>query len=174
MTTAQIADATPHGNKPEGRPLTGLGVLAILLGSFAVIAAVNSAMVYYALSTFSGEVDPHPYEHGLAYNKDIAAAVAQEARHWQVSAEVTGKGTMRTVEAAFRDGTARAISGLHVTARLEFATDMIRDRSVTLSETAPGAYSGTLPLAGGNWELILRAERDGKQLFVSHNRIMVP
>ena len=175
MRSAQIANAMkPRGDSSEERRLTGFRVLAILLGSFGVVAAVNSAMVYYALSTFSGEVDPHPYEHGLAYNKDIAAAVAQQARHWQVSANVTAEGAVKTVEAAFRDETAHPISGLHITARLEFATDMIQDRSVTLSEAAPGSYSGALPLAAGNWELVLKAERDGKQLFVSRNRIMVP
>jgi len=173
MTTAQIADAT-RGDKPEGRRLTGVGVLAFLLGSFGVIAAVNGAMVYYALSTFRGEVDPHPYEHGLAYDKDIAAAVTQETRHWQVSAKVADTGATKTVEAAFRDAAGEAISGLQVTARFEFATDMIRDRTVTLSETGPGTYRGALPLAGGNWELILKAERDGKQLFISRNRIIVP
>lgn len=175
MTSAHIAHAmNPRGDSPKDRRLTGFGVLAILLGAFGVIAAVNGTMVYYALSTFSGEVDPHPYEHGLAYNKDIAAAVAQEARHWQVSAHVTANGAMKTVEAAFRDEAAHPISGLHVTARLEFATDMIHDRNVTLSETAPGSYSGVLPLAAGNWDLVLNAEREGKQLFVSRNRLMVP
>ncbi len=95
----------PHRSSPRpaatataedgARRLTGAKFLAILLGSFAVVASVNGTMVYYALSTFSGEVDPHPYEHGLAYNRDIAAAEAQDARHWQVAAHIRGNGATK-------------------------------------------------------------------------------
>src|SRR5579863_2121166 len=150
MTIAQFAVATtPRGDKPKDRRLTGPMFLAILLGSFAVVASVNGAMVYYALSTFSGEVDPHPYEHGLAYNKDIAAAEAQEARHWHVAAAIRGKGDAKSVEAVFHNQAGRAIMGLAVTAHLEFATDMRRDRGLTLQEISPGTYRGALALASG-------------------------
>ena len=54
----------------KGKPLTGWKVLAMLLAFFGVVGAVNAVMVYSALSTFSGEVEAHPYEHGLAYNRE--------------------------------------------------------------------------------------------------------
>lgn len=174
MTIAQFAVATsPRGNKPRDRRLTGAMFLAILLGSFAVIASVNGAMVYYALSTFSGEVDPHPYEHGLAYNKDIAAAEAQEARHWQVAAAIRGKGDTKSVGAVFHNAAGQAIAGLSVTAHLEFATDMRRDRQLTLQEVSPGIYRGALSLADGQWDLVIEATRGGQQLFLSRNRVTV-
>ena len=49
-------------------PLNGWMVLAMLGGFFAVVFAVNGLMAYDAISTFRGEVAPHPYEDGLAYN----------------------------------------------------------------------------------------------------------
>ncbi len=173
MQTAQTAPRRYGETDKDGRRLTGPMFLAILLGSFAVIASVNGAMVYYALSTFSGEVDPHPYEHGLAYNKDIAAAEAQEARHWKVAAAIRGKGDAKSVEAAFHNDAGQAIAGLAVTAHLEFATDMRRDRKLTLQEVAPGTYRGALNLASGQWDLVIEATRGGQQLFLSRNRITV-
>jgi len=56
-----------------GRPLNGWKVLAMFVGFFLVVGAVDGLMIYKALGTFSGEVTPHPYERGLAYNKEIAA-----------------------------------------------------------------------------------------------------
>ncbi|MHB8886876.1 MAG: FixH family protein [Methylovirgula sp.] len=158
----------------DGRPLTGAKVLAILILFFGMIFAVNGAMVYYAETTFSGEVDPHPYEHGLAYNRDIATAESQAARHWQVAAHITGTSRTKTVEAIFRDGNGHALAGLAVIAKLEFATDMNRDRSLILTEATPGVYRGEIAVANGEWNLVIAAKRDKKQVFRSRNRITIP
>lgn len=168
--TGLYTDTGDHG---EHR-LTGARFLAILLGSFAVVAAVNATMIYYAESTFRGEVDSHPYEHGLAYNKDITAAEAQDARHWQVAAHITGTSGPKTVEVIFRDRDNHVLAGLAAIAKLEFATDMNRDRSLVLTETTPGVYRGTIAVASGEWDLVIEAKRDMKQVFRSRNRITIP
>ena len=169
--TAQAHYGKPH---PAERKLTGLGFLAILLGSFAVVASVNATMCYLAISTFSGEVDPHPYEHGLAYNRDIAAAEAQDQLHWQVTAHLSGTDSAKTVEAVFHDSANQAVPGLAVTASLEFATDMMHDHKVALAEMAPGVYRGTLAVASGQWDLVIAAKRGSQQMFVSRSRIAIP
>ncbi len=163
-------NAENHG----GHRLTGTKFLAILLGSFAIVASVNATMVYYALSTFRGEVDPHPYEHGLAYNRDIVAAEVQDALHWQVAAHLSGTGMTKTVEAIFRDRNNQALAGLAVAAKLEFATDMTRDHALMLTEVAPGVYRGTLAIASGQWDLVIEGKRAAKPLFLSRNRIAIP
>ncbi len=158
-----------------GRPLTGAKFLAILIAFFGTIFLVNGTMVYYALSTFSGLIDPHPYEHGLAYNKEIAAAEAQDARHWQVAAHISSAAAgARTVEAVFRDRDNQPLTGLAVTAKLEFATNMKRDRSLALSEVASGIYRGEIVVANGEWDLVIEAERDATQVFRSRNRVTIP
>jgi nitrogen fixation protein FixH len=158
----------------RSRGLTGWSVLGILLGSFAAVGSINATMIYYAVSTFRGEVEPHPYEHGLAYNRDIAAARTQAARHWSVSAHVVNSGAMKTIEARFQNGDKAAVDGLTVTANLEFATDMTRDRHVVLSEATPGVYRGQVAAETGNWELVIDAKRGAKQIFLSRSRIMIP
>ncbi len=96
----------------EGKRLTGWKVLAILVGFFGVIFSVNGYMAYSAISTFSGEVDAHPYEHGIAYNHDIANAREQASRGWkvEVSLERLASGETRILVLA-RDAGGVDISG---------------------------------------------------------------
>lgn len=160
----------PHAD--AGRRLSGGMVLFYLLAFFGTIAAVNGTMIYFALSTFRGEEDPHAYEHGLAYDKDIAAARAQAALNWKVSAHVGHEGDgVGSVDATFRDAKGEALSGLKVAASLEFATDKKRDRQLTLSEVEPGHYHGTFAAEAGLFDLALDAQRDNHSLFRSRNRV---
>lgn len=50
---------------------------------FVVIGAVNAVMVTLAVRTHTGTVTDHPYEKGLAYNKVVDAANAQEKLGWK-------------------------------------------------------------------------------------------
>lgn len=174
MATAKATDVDSENQ--AGRPLTGATVFAMLVAFFGTIAAVNGVMIYFALSTFRGEVEAHPYEHGLAYNRDIAAAQAQDKLHWRVAAHVgsTNPGGSKTVEAVFHDGNGRALAGLVVAAWLEFATDEKRDRAIALTEVAPGIYRGNLAIASGQWDFVIEAKRNAERAFLSRNRITIP
>lgn len=169
-----------HGSiaEPAGRSgksgfrLTGPIVLVYLLAFFGTIAAANGALVYYALSTFSGEEEAHPYEHGLAYDKDIAAARTQATLNWKVTAHVAhGSQGQDIVDVTFRDAQSANVAGLAVTAALEFATDKQRDRHLRLSEVAPGHYRGSFAAESGLFDLTIDAERGGHAVFRSRNRI---
>ena len=70
--------------RPGGRPLTGRSVLLMIIAFFSVMLLVNFIMAAYAVKTFSGLDTDNPYDSGLAYNKDIAAAKAQGALGWSV------------------------------------------------------------------------------------------
>ncbi len=150
----------------EGAPLTGAKVLAILVGSFAIIFAVNGLMAYDAISTFRGEVNDHPYEAGLRYDSQIAAAEAQSERHWKVDVTLAG-----AVRASFRDAEGRPLTGLSVTGAFDAPADMRRDRAFALTEGEPGVYVGAAPPAGGVWDLRLKAAKGTQTLFQSLNRV---
>ena len=49
-----------------------------LIAGFAVVIAVNAALIWFALGSFSGLSEAHAYQAGLAYNETLAAAKAQE------------------------------------------------------------------------------------------------
>lgn len=58
----------------QPRELTGRIVLTWLVGFFAVVFAVNGVMAVAAISTFSGLDSDSPYQAGLAFDAEIAAA----------------------------------------------------------------------------------------------------
>jgi nitrogen fixation protein FixH len=147
-------------------PLTGGKVLLILLGFFGSVFAVNFLMAYDAVSTFRGEVIDNPYEAGLHYDSQIAAADAQSKRHWQVDVTLAG-----AVRATFRDVQGQPLAGLDVSGTFAAPSDKSRDRRFTMRETAPGVYVGAPPPASGVWDLELTAARGGATMFQSQNRV---
>jgi len=158
----------------KGKPLTGWKVLAMLLAFFGVIGSVNAVMVYSALSTFSGEVEAHPYEHGVAYNRDIASAREQAARGWKVDAslERLASGETQIVVRA-RDARSFEISGVDIAANLASPVDKKQDVAAKLQETAPGRFEARVVLAPGARDLELTASQSGREVFRSRNRLQV-
>jgi nitrogen fixation protein FixH len=166
--------ATPD-HAEGGRRFTGWMALASIVGFFATIFIANGSLVYYALSTFSGEEEASPYEHGLAYDKDIAAAHEQDARQWRVSVSAlrATPGALARIAVVMRDAQDHPLQGLIVNATIEYPADKKLDRHATLSEAAPGDYRAETPLGAGQWDLIIEAQRDGERLFRSRNRIVL-
>ena len=150
-----------------GAPLTGGRVLLILCAFFGVIGGVNALMVYDAISTFRGEVVAHPFEVGLAYDRDIAAAQEQSLRGWKVDVSLA----VGALSVTFHDAKGQPIQGLDVTGAFAAPADMSRDRKFTLEETGYGIYGGAEPPASGVWDLTILARRDGETLFKSKNRV---
>jgi nitrogen fixation protein FixH len=138
----------------------------MLIAFFGLDIGVNGLLTYDAVSTFRGEVVDHPYEAGLAYNNQIAAADAQSERHWKVDVTLAGG-----VRAIFRDAQGAPVEGLTVTGVFAAPADMTRDRPFSMREAGGGAYVGGLSAPAGVWDLKLKAERGGKTLFQSRNRV---
>ncbi|MGA8171715.1 MAG: FixH family protein [Methylocystis sp.] len=168
-------DLVPSKDEADkGRPLTGWRVLAMLLAFFGVIGSVNAVMVYSALSTFSGEVDAHPYEHGIAYNRDIASAREQAALGWKVVASLTRLPSGETeIVVLARDANGADISGIEIAANLASPVDKKQDVSAKPRETAPGRFEARVVAAPGVRDLVLTASRGGVEVFRSHNRLLI-
>ncbi|ACK52549.1 FixH family protein [Methylocella silvestris BL2] len=160
---------------PEIRgPLTGWMVFAMTLAAFGVVFAVNGLMAYYAVSTFTGLADPSPYEHGLAYEKDILAAKAQDALGWDVSAHLTRDASGKeAIEARFKDRGGAPVPGLAVSAGFDSPADIKLDADLTLKEIEPGVYLGLVAARPGQWDLLIDARRDGERVFKSNNRVEI-
>ena len=159
-------------DQAPGRPLTGRMALVIAVVCFGAVFAVNGLMAYLAISTFRGDADPSPYEHGLAYEREIAAAKAQEALRWSVSEHLARDGDGEAmIEVRMLDASGAPIAGLGVKASFVSPADAKLDQSVALTETAPGVYSGRLQAGRGQWDVDLEAARDGARVFKSINRV---
>lgn len=157
-----------------GTPLTGWKVLAIFVGFFVTVFIVDGVMAFKAIRTFSGEVNPHPYERGLAYNSDIAAARAQAARDWKVDVRVVRAGPGEAAIAVdARDASGAPVADVEMKALFAAPADVAKDVRVILRQAAPGHFAGKAALPPGQRDLVLTAERDGRELFRSKNRIDV-
>jgi nitrogen fixation protein FixH len=157
-----------------GKPLNGKKVLAMVVGFFLFVGAVNGVMIYKAIRTFSGEVIPHPYERGLAYNSDIARAREQSLRDWKVDVRVSrlAQGAVE-ISVTARDAEGVEVSSAEVIAVFAAPADLSKDVRVTLRETSPGRYAGRAAVAAGQRDLVLTASRGGDELFRSRSRIDV-
>lgn len=157
-----------------GKPLSGRKVLAMIVGFFLFVGAVNGVMIYKAVKTFSGEVVAHPYERGLAYNRDIARAREQGMRDWKVDARLARLATGETeIRVVARDGDGADVSGAQMTALFAAPADLSKDVRVKLEQTAPGRYAGKAAIPVGQRDLVLTATRGGDEVFRSKNRIDV-
>lgn len=160
--------------QPGGRPLTGWKVLAMFVGFFVTVFIVDGVMAFKAIRTFSGEVNPHPYERGLAYNQDIAAARAQAALDWKVDVRVArASPDEATIAVEAHDASGQPVTGVEMKALLAAPADVAKDVRAALAETTPGHYAAKTTLPRGQRDLVLTAERDGREVFRSKNRIDV-
>lgn len=153
------------------RPLTGRSVVILLGLFFGVMFAANGALIYSALSTLHGEELENPYDASQAYNQRIAQARAQDELGWVANVTTRGEGDGERVVADFRDRSGATIPGLEVRARFVHPFDKGSDRETTLVSDG-GAYEGVAgPLHSGRWTLVIEAKQDGRQKFVSQNKI---
>lgn len=156
------------------RRITGRTVLLSLVAFFGVVTAANAAMIWLALSSWTGVETQSAYKDGAHYPREIAAAEAQVERHWNVSADLVRLGDGADITVAMRDAAKTPLPGLALKARLERPTQDKEDVDVVLSEGEVGRYSGRFPdVAPGKWTLVLEAERGGERVFRSVNRISV-
>jgi len=149
-STAMTAVAGPA----RKRELRGRDVLFALIGFFLIVFAVNGYFLYSALKTHTGVVANEPYRKGLAYNDRIAAGERQVKLGWNgtLDAERNGKVSLALVD---RDG--RAVTGQVVTVTIGRPVTGKDDKTVSLTEIAPGQYMAAGPdLAPGAW--IISAE----------------
>ena len=137
------------------RRLTGTHVLLIFLGFFGVTFAVNAYMIHEALDTFSGEVVPQSYAHGLKYNETLAAREAQRATGWKATLAATrGLGGKAHVILAVVDRAGAPVRGLVLRGVMRLPATEREDKLFTLTETAPGHYEAdVLGARQALWEI---------------------
>ena len=159
----------------RSKPLTGRMVLAMLLGFFGTVIAVNVYMMKMAISTLPGTDVDSAYTASLGYEKEIAAARDQEARRWQVEAHIErGASGAAVVQVNARDASGNPLSGVKFQGRLERPADKRADQEVELAEIGIGIYRGTAEaIAPGQWDLVLEGDSSGRRLFLSKNRVLL-
>ena len=160
--------------KEEGYRVTGRSVLLILIAFFTIVFGITIGMAYLAVETFSGVQTEKPYENGLAFNRDIAVARAQDAKNWRVEDHIKRmEGGNTTIEVRVFDATGLVISGLGLTVTLKAPADRRHDHRVELAENGNGIYNGSTPSEAGQWDVETVAQQNGDVVYHSINRIIL-
>ena len=159
----------------DHKPLSGRTVLLWLLAFFGVVIAMNIVMMTLAIQTLPGTEVDNAYRAGLAYNGEIGAAQAQNARGWKVGAElVRDADAHAAIRIEARDKSGAPLAGLAMSARLMRPIDSRADRVFALTEREAGIYHGAaVDVPAGQWNLVIEADRGGSRLFLSHNRVVL-
>lgn len=169
---------TPSSAAPDNRtanpPRWSRFIPWMFVGGFAIIIAVNGALIYFAQSSFSGLETENAYEKGLRYNQTLEAAAAQDKLGWH--GEITlGAATDSQYELAvqFADRQARPIDGLRVEAHLRRPSNAGMDQDVVLRHRGSGRYTAEIALpALGQWDVRIVAH-DGDVSWQESQRLFV-
>jgi len=143
-------------------PLTFIAV-------FGFIIAANAVMITLAMRSAPGFVTDQAFERGKAYNRELAAARAQEKLGWNASLELRDGAALVRFET--RDG--RPVEGLTVVVSAIRPVGPARAITTRLVETAPGLYGGALDLPDeGQWHVETVARRDADEYRFARRVVM--
>jgi nitrogen fixation protein FixH len=134
------------------------------VGFFVVVFAVNGAMVWFALSSWTGLEADDSYERGLVYNRAIEAEKEQAALGWRSDFRFAQTGARRgTLELDLTGRDGDRLQGAKADARLVRPTREGYDFDLALAEREPGRYLADLELPlPGQWEVRLAARAKGE------------
>ena len=146
----------------------------VFFAMFAVVVAANGIMMFFAFTSWTGLETLGAYDKGVAYNKTLEAARAQQALGWQVESEVLSNGAQGVrIEVALRDSQGAPVTPDRVRVRLIRPTHSGSDTTVTLAKRGAGRYGAelVLPLLG-QWDLLILAEHPGG-IYQARRRVVI-
>jgi nitrogen fixation protein FixH len=138
------------------RRFTGWHMLAIMVGMFGTIIAVNLVMATFAVTTFGGTVVDNSYVASQEFNGWLSAAREQARLGWSVA--VSGDSDHRAEIAVQAPG--GALSGAEVSAVATHPLGRQAQRAVAFVP-AHGRYVSVRPLPPGRWLLRIRVAQGG-------------
>jgi len=137
------------------RRFTGRHMLAIMLGFFGVIVAVNLSMATVAARTFGGKVVENSYVAGQQFNGWLAEARAQERLGWSTPIGLDAERRVTLMAAT----TAGALDGAQVAAVARHPLGRAPDVTLAFRADGPGRYVSTGSLPAGRWQVQLEVRR---------------
>lgn len=148
------------------KEITGRFVLAVVVGAFGVIIAVNLALAWFAVSTFPGLEVANSY---VASQRFEAARSAQRALGWEALLEYR-EGALRLDLREEATGRPADVAGLRL--RVGRTTTARADAEPAVTE-AGGAYLAPIALGPGLWRVTIEAEAPDGTRFSQRREIFV-
>lgn len=140
-----------------------------IAAALGAVIAVNSYMVYAALSTFPGNAGSDGFDLSNHYNTIIARMKQQALLGWTLQAQVDAEGHPVVV---LLDRTGVALADAEITATAQRPLGDRHSRPEHFSEVSPGHYLGDAALdEQGQWDLELWATAGAKE-FTTTRRVV--
>lgn len=149
-----------HSSQPAARKgqFTGWHATMILVAFFGVVIAVNLVMARDAISTFGGLVVENSYVASQDFNQWLAEADAEKALGWKATME---RGAPDRFQTQLLDSQGKPISAAKVRLFAEHPLGRKPPVDESLTESAPGLYSGPLP--EGRWYVRVIVQAEGRR-----------
>jgi nitrogen fixation protein FixH len=155
----------------EPRPFSGRKFLAILVGAFVAVSAVNGLMIWYAFSSWTGLVSDSAYQEGLGFDRVLAESRAEAALGWKARIAYDPQGR---IAVQLADAKGQPLAGMALSLVLLRPTREGFDRAAPLMEMAPGRYEAAVrPPLPGQWDVRVTVKSAGKVRFHAEQRIIV-
>lgn len=155
-------------SSPRGRWIPWLFV-----GGFSVVIAVNTTLIVYASSTYSGLVVEHPYKKGLEYNQTKAQLEAQARLGWRYEVSAVPAADAVMIEMRWVDAGKTPLDGLALDGELQRPVENLPPLRISFEAVGAGRYRSQVQLPKqGAWDLHLTARR-GSQEFSAAERLLI-
>jgi nitrogen fixation protein FixH len=137
---------------------TGRHMVAVMVGFFGIVVAVNIHMARLASGTFGGTVVENSYVASQKFNRWLADARAQDQLGWATPVSLdAGRHVVMTVP-----GTGFTVSG-----SAHHPLGRAPDIALAFRSDASGRLVTTTPLPAGRWQVRLTVRRGGHQKRVA-------
>ncbi len=167
---------TPSSARRASGAAAGRWIPWVFVACFVVVIAVNAILIRFAVGSFSGLAETHPYQAGLASTETLAAARTEAALGWRatLTLEPAGEPGRVRVIASLSDRDGRPLEASAVEAEFVRPAAAGHDRRAVLAPEAGGRYSAIVPLdLKGQWEVRLDVRSAGAT-WRTRQRVMAP
>jgi len=150
---------TPALASPRSQSaLRGRWIPWIFIGGMLAVVLANAALVFFAMSSWNGVATSRAFERGLAYNRLLAAAAAEESLGWK--AEIAYR--PGSVIIVLHDADGRPIERAAITLEAQRPLERQAPLSAVVEDAGEGRYiARPADLHPGQWDVRLRVVRDG-------------
>lgn len=142
------------------RKFTGRHMLAVMLGFFGLVIAVNVTMATLAARTFGGTVVDNSYVASQRFNRWLAEGRAQERLGWNVRISLD-RGRHVRVVLTDRIG---ALGGAEIIAVARHPLGRETDLPLGFRPAGNGLYLSQTALPAGRWQVHVEVRRAGDDL----------
>jgi nitrogen fixation protein FixH len=146
----------------------------LFVGGFGIMLLANISLVLFAMDTWTGLTNAHPYQTGLAHNRTLERRAEQEHLGWRVAGAFRpDEGRRGRLVAEVTGAQGAPLEGARVEARIIRPFRRGLGFSLEMRDVGNGRFEApvTFP-ADGIWDVEYRVVRGSDEL-VAHQRLQV-